>query len=170
MDSSEFLEWLRMYRHDLMNDLQLVQGYATMGKHDASQEKLQQLIERLNQERLVQTLDAPLFVRWLLTFPLQEKLVDVQFKVELDEAAIQPFDQAMVADSEAVIDQLTYNQSSEEPVLLIVHIYFEGSWYVEYEWHDPELEVNQLQKLQDMKHREEVIQEEKATRFVFKYE
>lgn len=62
IELDDVLQLLRVYRHDLLNQLQLVDGYAGMGQHDVSREKLQVLINQLKNERILQTIQAPQFV------------------------------------------------------------------------------------------------------------
>src|SRR5690625_449462 len=95
-----------MYRHDLMNDLQLIQGYASMGKNDKSNEKLKQFIHKLNMERQLQTLDAPEFTLWLIKLKLFERNILCTLSVSATDAPISSFDQIMRGDGVTIVDLL----------------------------------------------------------------
>ncbi|GAA0456924.1 Spo0B domain-containing protein [Alkalibacillus silvisoli] len=106
MNQSDFLEWLRLYRHELMNDLQIIQGYATMGKYEKSNDKINQLVERLKHERQLQTLNADQFVNWLLTVSLSVKQLDISYTIETSKTDLADVDDDMKLDSELVINYL----------------------------------------------------------------
>ncbi|WP_099158646.1 Spo0B domain-containing protein [Virgibacillus ndiopensis] len=68
MAEKDIIDVLRMYRHDLMNDLQIVQGYLTMGKTEKVQEKLAACMNHFDKERKLISLNAPKFALWLIQF------------------------------------------------------------------------------------------------------
>ncbi|WP_158234673.1 Spo0B domain-containing protein [Lentibacillus sediminis] len=68
MKETEVLKLLTYYRHDLMNQLQVVQGYAMMGKMEKTQAKLHDVISHYQEERQLMALKAPAFILWLLQF------------------------------------------------------------------------------------------------------
>lgn len=122
LNTSEFLQWLRLYRHDLMNDLQIIQGYATMGKYDKSNEKVNQLTERLKDERLLQALNADQFAYWLLTLSLAEKQLEVTYDIDVEDSDLKSIDEQMKVDSENIIERLFkhINEYEIKPVHIVV--------------------------------------------------
>ncbi|HEX6595153.1 MAG TPA: Spo0B domain-containing protein [Bacillota bacterium] len=66
MREKDVIQLIRHDRHDLMNQIQLLQGYATMGKVAHVQQKLDEMIIHYQNERKLLNLDAPNFVVWLL--------------------------------------------------------------------------------------------------------
>ncbi len=122
LNTSEFLQWLRLYRHDLMNDLQIIQGYATMGKYDKSNEKINQLTERLKDERLLQALNADQFAYWLLTLSLAEKQLEVTYDIDVEQSNLSSVDQQMKTDSENIIERLFkhINEYEIKPIHIVV--------------------------------------------------
>ncbi|WP_017472711.1 Spo0B domain-containing protein [Amphibacillus jilinensis] len=59
MDEKEIVNLLRHYRHDWSNDLQVIMGYAQMGKLDKVQQKSAEVAERLMREQQFQNMDLP---------------------------------------------------------------------------------------------------------------
>ncbi|WP_182200467.1 Spo0B domain-containing protein [Paraliobacillus salinarum] len=59
MDEQEVMKLLRHYRHDWMNELQIILGYAQMGKLDKVEEKIKSSVEIAEKERELQRLPLP---------------------------------------------------------------------------------------------------------------
>ncbi|ASK63075.1 hypothetical protein CFK37_13425 [Virgibacillus phasianinus] len=68
MEEKEVMELLRYYRHDVMNDLQIVQAYTSMGKLEKVEEKLADYLSRFDEERKLMNLNAPNLALWLIPF------------------------------------------------------------------------------------------------------
>lgn len=51
MDEKETVRIIQKYRHDLMNRLQIVSGYLTMGKADKAKMNLDNVLEYYEEER-----------------------------------------------------------------------------------------------------------------------
>ncbi|MDY0408573.1 Spo0B domain-containing protein [Paracerasibacillus soli] len=51
MDSNDVLRLVQGFRHDLMNQLQIMQGYATMGQSEKVQQKIDNLVQMYIEER-----------------------------------------------------------------------------------------------------------------------
>ncbi|MGJ9457092.1 Spo0B domain-containing protein [Oceanobacillus sp. CF4.6] len=66
--SEEVIHVLQHYRHDLMNRLQIVQGYLSMGKTEKAEEKLYEVLNFYNEERKLMSLNVPAFMLWILEF------------------------------------------------------------------------------------------------------
>lgn len=67
MKADDVLEIIRHYRHDLLNELQLVHGYLSMGKTEKTGKKVQNMIERYHEERKLFDLHCPYFTLWLMS-------------------------------------------------------------------------------------------------------
>ncbi|MGM8214237.1 Spo0B domain-containing protein [Bacillaceae bacterium W0354] len=168
MNTSEVLELLRLYRHDLMNDLQLIQGYAGMGKYEQSNEKLKAFINKLNQERQLQTLEAPNFVLWLILLKLHQRELHTTLEIEPASEPISQFDRQMKADGEYVLNILK-NQSEKllMSFSLTIKINYEQGWNIKYSInHNFDDLFNELQSL---KHFYELINHDDQCEIVFKY-
>jgi len=131
--TEEVLDLIKLYRHDLMNDLQLIQGYASMGKFDQSNEKLKQFIHKLNIERQLQTLDAPEFIFWLLKLKLFERDIQFTMSVDMSQEPISAYDEKMKNDGEVLLHFLKENSSKNMSVIpLHIEIFYEDGWNIKY--------------------------------------
>lgn len=68
MGPEQIVQVLQYYRHDLMNHLQIVQGYLSMKKTDKAETKLKETLDYYNEERKLMSLNAPMFMLWLIQF------------------------------------------------------------------------------------------------------
>ncbi|MFC4558943.1 Spo0B domain-containing protein [Virgibacillus kekensis] len=68
MDENEIISILRHYRHDLLNQLQIIQGYVSMGKTDKANMKIREYVQDLHEERKLANLDIPKFALYLIRF------------------------------------------------------------------------------------------------------
>lgn len=62
------MDILRYYRHDVMNDLQIVQAYSSMGKLEKVEEKIAAYMVHFDEERKLMNLNAPNLALWLIPF------------------------------------------------------------------------------------------------------
>ncbi|RPF55506.1 Spo0B domain-containing protein [Aquisalibacillus elongatus] len=166
VEVEELLALLRLYRHDLMNDLQLVQGYASMNKHDLSKEKLDGLISKLREERTLQTLHAPQFVYWLIQLKLNERETRFEFEIESHDHSIGNYDEELVLDGKMLMDHLRNNLGSLAELHITLRVQYNQSWYIQYDVSRIDL-LNNIDKLSktnlEVKHNKEV------TSFEFSY-
>ncbi|NIK11250.1 Spo0B domain-containing protein [Alkalibacillus almallahensis] len=137
MERQQFLQWLRQYRHDLMNDLQIVQGYGSMGKYEKSLNKVNDLIERLKQERLLQTLNCDEFVFWLLSTSLMEHELNITFSVNTDLTELAAFDEKLTYDGQAIVSELESSIIAMTDVSVHVAIEGEEELTLQYDIHLP---------------------------------
>ncbi|MFC2948475.1 Spo0B domain-containing protein [Virgibacillus sediminis] len=68
MEEKEVINVLQHYRHDLMNNLQVVQGYLTMGRQDKVEKKVGEMLRQYGEESKLMGLKAPGFTLWVLRF------------------------------------------------------------------------------------------------------
>lgn len=84
MKETEVLKLLTYYRHDLMNQLQVVQGYAMMGKMEKTQGKLNDVISHYQEERQLMALKAPAFILWLLQFNHNSQNLRLDYRIRTE--------------------------------------------------------------------------------------
>ncbi|WP_079479538.1 Spo0B domain-containing protein [Halobacillus salinus] len=68
MGEKEIIALLRHKRHDWMNQIQLIQGYASLGKQERLMDQIGQIKEEAEQERRLLNSRAPHFTLWMLSF------------------------------------------------------------------------------------------------------
>ncbi|MFD2759546.1 Spo0B domain-containing protein [Lentibacillus juripiscarius] len=66
MEERDVIQLLRHYRHDLLNQLQIVDGYLSMEKTDKARTKLLDYTKHLQEESKLVNLNAPSFALYVL--------------------------------------------------------------------------------------------------------
>lgn len=84
MKESEVIQLVQQYRHDILNQLQLVQGYLSMNKPNKVGEKLADLFSSLNEERKLTSLEAPKFALWLLQFNHSYNNFRITYQIDME--------------------------------------------------------------------------------------
>lgn len=85
MKDEEVVDLLRHYRHDWMNELQVIMGYAQMGKIEKVQQKIEQSVENARLERELQSMSLPRTVLWLTRFKWRFDNYQLIIKLDLSE-------------------------------------------------------------------------------------
>ncbi|MCT2537965.1 sporulation initiation phosphotransferase B [Aquibacillus koreensis] len=85
MKEEETVNILRHYRHDWMNQVQLLMGYASMGKLDKVQDKLRESVESAERERKLQNLNIPRTTIWLMSFNWHYDNFRIEYNVETED-------------------------------------------------------------------------------------
>lgn len=67
----QVVQILQHYRHELMNHLQIVQGYVGMRNIEKAEKKLSEIVEYYNEERKLMNLNAPDFMLWIIQFNMR---------------------------------------------------------------------------------------------------
>lgn len=68
MQEKTMLQILQKTQHDLMNNLQVIQGYLSMDKIDMVKTKLADYIDYYYEERKLIHINAPHFILWVMQF------------------------------------------------------------------------------------------------------
>ncbi|WP_239584350.1 Spo0B domain-containing protein [Aquibacillus albus] len=82
MKEEDMIDLLRHYRHDWLNEVQLLMGYSSMGKLDKVQDKLKEVIEGANKERNLDRLSIPKTAIWLISFNWRYDNFRMDYQVE----------------------------------------------------------------------------------------
>ncbi|MDY0396862.1 Spo0B domain-containing protein [Virgibacillus halophilus] len=81
METIEVLHLLRHCRHDLMNQIQLLQGYMSMNRPEKVKQKLHEMVVEADQQRKLMDLQANEFALWLLQVNMSVGQIRVSFEV-----------------------------------------------------------------------------------------
>ena len=79
-----FIDHWRQYRHDLLNQIQLVQGYLQLGRLQDVQRYIDQIVVRARQEALLSRLSDPDLVYDLLTYNYQPRPFELDLEMALE--------------------------------------------------------------------------------------
>ncbi|GLO66701.1 MULTISPECIES: Spo0B domain-containing protein [Oceanobacillus] len=80
--TEDVLHIIQHYRHDLMNRLQLVSGYLSMGKVEKAEDKLNEAIAYYEEERKLMQLKAPSLMLWILEFEQYYRSYSMSYFIE----------------------------------------------------------------------------------------
>ncbi|MFG6148384.1 Spo0B domain-containing protein [Halobacillus sp. B23F22_1] len=132
MEIKEILHILRHKRHDWMNQIQLLQGYASMDKMERVKEQLYQIIEQSEHERRLLNSGAENFTLWLLTFNWSHSHYQLTYLLDGD-VDLSSHDDQLTAYAEKVITVLNEHSSSDELYEGFIHFLktkekFEINW------------------------------------------
>lgn len=78
----EVLNYLKQYRHDLLNDLQVIKGYLALKNIEEAQRYLEQVIIKARDESKLAFLGDVDFVYELITFNWQQNYIQLQVDIE----------------------------------------------------------------------------------------
>jgi hypothetical protein len=77
-----FLRAVSLHRHDLINDIQLLQGYAQLGKIDKVRECIDMMKNKAAQETVLFHLGIPRLVLFLYRFSAEQRHVSLELELE----------------------------------------------------------------------------------------
>jgi stage 0 sporulation protein B (sporulation initiation phosphotransferase) len=141
-DKEEFVQYLKHYRHDWLNDIQVIQGYLSLGKIDDVKRVLDQVIMRSHDESKVSQLGDLDLAYFLLTYNWSQDRVILAVEIEEDTAEISsigknypyllPWIKEITGMVEQGCDPEEYNRLlivlSVQEGRLIMTVEFEGGW------------------------------------------
>lgn len=106
VDAKEVIQLLRLQRHDLMNDLQIVHGYLSMGKAEKVIVKVNEIIEGLNRERLLMNSSCPNFALWLIQTNLQHSHIQLTYEIRTGNRNLQAYDKVLTDIGNTMVDYI----------------------------------------------------------------
>lgn len=92
MNETETIAFLRMIRHDWLNQLQLVKGYLALEHNDKAQEVINQIIMQSQNEAKLSNLGIPKLAYLLLTFDRGAHPYRLDFEVIEGEMSMEGWD------------------------------------------------------------------------------
>jgi len=111
---------LQHYRHDLMNRLQIVQGYVNMGKLDKVESKLDEILDYYNEERKLMGLNVPAFMLWIIQFNSKYENFRLTYKIYPEYKSLYDYDSNLLENSEHIITCL--NNFLDHEILYELHL------------------------------------------------
>lgn len=117
------------YRHDWMNDIQVLMGYVQLKKYDKLSSLMDKIKEKVKQESYVSKLGIPHLILHLLTFQaeVKELTLDIRLHEEVHLSELK-HPEASAEDIIAVLDAFKKEagESTEDQNLLELHLQREG--------------------------------------------
>ncbi|WP_025027399.1 Spo0B domain-containing protein [Caldalkalibacillus mannanilyticus] len=84
----EFIEYLKHYRHDWLNHIQIIKGYLSLGKMDQAQKFLDSVIVNSHYESKISQLGDVDLSYFLLTYNWTQEKIMLDIEIEDDDADI----------------------------------------------------------------------------------
>ncbi|MFD1362931.1 Spo0B domain-containing protein [Lentibacillus salinarum] len=106
MEEQDVIQLLRHYRHDLVNQLQVVQGYASMGKTAKVQQKLTDYLWHLQEEGKLVSLNAPAFALYMLQLATLHTNFRLVYHIHIDGKDLQSVDRLLVERCKHVMEKI----------------------------------------------------------------
>ncbi|AXI09583.1 hypothetical protein CUC15_11905 [Oceanobacillus zhaokaii] len=107
MEEKDVVEVLQYYRHDIMNDLQIISGYLSMGKLEKVEKKFEELFSFYEQERKLMHLKAPKFILWLIRFNNLYNNFRLTYNIQVENTQLSMIDDILIKQSKKVMDFYT---------------------------------------------------------------
>ncbi|ARI76936.1 Spo0B domain-containing protein [Halobacillus mangrovi] len=122
MVEKDMIMLLRHKRHDWMNQIQLIHGYASLGKHDRLMNQLEDLRTESEYERRILNSDAVKFPLWLLSFNWNHEQFRLKYIVK-DELDLSRHDEELTALAKRMVEWIGEHKVEGELYEGTVHLY-----------------------------------------------
>lgn len=126
MKAEDILKLIQYDRHDMMNDLQIISGYLSIGNTEKVSEKLHDMINRFHRDKKLLSTKASHFVLWLMMINHVEPNIRVNYDVNFDEVNLSSLDEKMTNHCQLLIDGIKAVGSNQELYHVKIHIVQEG--------------------------------------------
>ena len=84
MEAKEVVGIIQSYRHDLLNDLQIIQGYVKLGKMERVDDNLNKLFAYFHKERKLLNLNIPHVFVWFMEFRMKYNQFKLGYSIKVD--------------------------------------------------------------------------------------
>ncbi|MCE4956218.1 Spo0B domain-containing protein [Macrococcoides caseolyticum] len=84
-------------KHDLANQLQLLDAYNTLNQTEKTVHLIQQLVNSFREEQQLLKLNCPMLIQYYIDTVLEERLFQWSFEIELLTSAIDHFDHILTS-------------------------------------------------------------------------
>ncbi|WP_010098993.1 Spo0B domain-containing protein [Ornithinibacillus scapharcae] len=120
MESKDVIQLLRLQRHDLMNDLQIVHGYLSMGKTEKVTKKVNEIIEAFNRERKLMNSNCPEFTLFLIQAKWLYNNIQITYDIHTEKSELQAFDVSLTIIGNAILEAISTEEFAVVEVELLL--------------------------------------------------
>jgi stage 0 sporulation protein B (sporulation initiation phosphotransferase) len=113
---------LRCNQHDLMNDLQVIQGYLSMDKVDKVKEKVTDLIDHYHEKRKLINTNAPYFILWVIQFGHTYDNIQLSYCIDTENVDLSKVDVDLIEDCKYIVNQISRLGSNTELYRMNLHL------------------------------------------------
>ncbi|QTM99947.1 hypothetical protein ERJ70_11995 [Sediminibacillus dalangtanensis] len=97
MEPEKVVELLSHYRHDWMNAMQLISGYASMGKLDKVKEKIHEINAEMEKERRISSACLPQTALWAISFNWHHSNFRLDYDISLESNGYSIYDEEIAS-------------------------------------------------------------------------
>lgn len=109
MQEQDVVQLLRHYQHDLLNELQIIQGYASMDKTDKVKDKIKACVDIYKEERKLMHLNIPKTTVWFLQTQYKQNNIHVSYDIQVEDSDVSFLDQNLVDMGTYFVKQIQQN-------------------------------------------------------------
>ncbi|MGM8212989.1 Spo0B domain-containing protein [Virgibacillus sp. W0430] len=96
MNEEKLVQFIQNYRHDILNELQIIQGYINMEMNKKVNEKVAQVVDNFHNERKLLSLQAPKFAIWVMQFNHVYGNIRITYDMFIENLNLQSTDDQLV--------------------------------------------------------------------------
>ena len=122
MEAKEVVDIIQSYRHDLLNDLQIIQGYVKLGKMEKVDDNLTKLFEFFHKERELLNLNIPHVVVWFKEFRMKYNQFKLGYSIHADNIKLTDADLYIKEKLDQIIQDI--QQRSDDANVYTIHVDF----------------------------------------------
>src|SRR5690625_2849835 len=112
MDEHSIMNFIKLYRHDLMNHLQLLTSYFSLGNSINAENKMNEIIHYYNEERKLFSLNAPKLALYLLFFNHNYANKNLTYRIGVDNIDLSAECHILYCESRLLVEYFKYKNVS----------------------------------------------------------
>lgn len=110
LNEEEMVDYINLYRHDLMNNLQLIHGYAQLNNPEQMNKKLTEVLTEYAKERDLFTLNTNKFILFILFINHHYANIKIDCNVDVAGCNIEKQDKEIYQQAKCLMDYFSTNQ------------------------------------------------------------
>jgi stage 0 sporulation protein B (sporulation initiation phosphotransferase) len=126
MEAKETVAFIQYYRHELLNHLQVIQGYMKLGNLEKAEANMEKLFEQLDRERDLLRLKIPHVFLWLFAKSMEHPELDITYSAQNYTGTLEAADKEMMEKLDYILQDVLSNvlSNSANGQLFNLHIDF----------------------------------------------
>ncbi|WP_077299297.1 Spo0B domain-containing protein [Virgibacillus pantothenticus] len=122
MRAKDVVRLMQYYRHDLMNHLQIIYGYASMGNVKKVEEKTADVIQNYHLERKLMQLQATEFCLWVMENAYMYVDIKLDYDIHTEGKQIESIDQELTEQCKQIVTFVRKIKKTDEFVTINLEI------------------------------------------------
>ncbi|GEM_PF-5688263 len=125
MKTEDVVNLIQHYRHDILNQLQVVQGYVKIGNLKKVDDSMSQLLEYFYQERKLLNLNMPNVLLWFLQFRERYENFRLTYDIDIENKEMKTADHFIIERLEKIMEDV--QKCCKDDMLYQVEIEFKDN-------------------------------------------